>query len=254
MSTIIFYLFRLLKVAKKKSIIWVTLILLTYGILTGFPVGVVRASVMSLLVLIAEIKHYRYDQLNGLAFAVIILLLINPLDLFSVSFLLSVAAMFGIACFYKRIISIYQGDSLIVKRLLGSVSVSLSANVFVLPVSAYYFGTISVYFLLANLIVVPIASAVYFLIVPLTLFSLIIPYLGITIAPLGMPILAISTISSGIGNIPFATLNLYMPLLAGLIYSFGFVILSRYYMGSKRSKIIISALSFITCALIILIN
>ena len=251
MSTIIFYLFRLLKVEKKKSVILVVLILFLYGLLTGFPVGVVRASIMSLLVLFAEIRTKRYDQLNGLALAVIILLLINPLDLFSVSFLLSVGAMFGIACFYHRITSIYRGDSILIKRLLGAVAVSVSANVFVIPISAYYFGTVSLYFILANLVVVPLASLVYFLLVPLTLFALIIPYLGILITPIGFPIVVISAISTGIANIPSATVGLNMPSLAGLLYSFGFIIISRYYMGSKYSKIVISLLSFIACALII---
>lgn len=253
MSTIIFYLFRIFKVDKKKSFFWVLGILLAYGLLTGFPVGVVRASIMSLMMLFAEIRTKRYDQLNGLALAVIILLLINPLELFSVSFLLSVGAMFGIACFYKRLTSLYRGDNLIVKRLLGSVAVSISANVFVLPISAYYFGTVSLLFVLANLVVVPLASLSYFFLVPLSLVALIIKPLGILIRPIGLPILATSLIASGIGSIPFSTISFSIPAIAGLLYSFAFVIISRYYMGSKYSKIVLSTLSFITCALIILL-
>ena len=250
MSTIIFVLFKLFRVDKKKSIIWVILILLFYGALTGFPVGVVRASIMSILILFAEIRLKRYDQLNGLALTVIIILLVNPLELFSVSFLLSVAAMFGIACFYWSITNLYKGDNYFIKSLVGSMAVSISANVFVLPVSAYYFGTASLYFVLANLLVVPLASLSYFLLVPLSVFSLIIPELGILMVPIRGPLFLIRFFTSMVSALPFATLKLGMTALGALLYSFGFIVVSKFYMGSKYSKLVLSGLSFIACALI----
>lgn len=251
MSSLIFLVFLIFRVDKKKSLFWVIIILLFYGALTGFPVGVVRASIMSIISLVAELMIKRYDRLNGLALAVIILLLIKPIDLFSASFLLSVGAMFGICCFYNSLTNIYKGDNFWVKRLVGGVAVSLSANAFVLPISAYYFGSISILFVLANLVVVPIASFVYMLLVPLSIFALIFEPLGILISPLRIPILLSNMISSGIASIPFATLKLTIPLFAGLLYSFALIVISKYYMGSKCSKIIISTISFIACALII---
>ncbi len=251
MSGIIFWLFIILKVEKKKSLFWVSMILFIYGLLTGFPVGVVRASIMSILALIAEIQLVRHDQLNGLALAVIILLFINPLDLFSVSFLLSVGAMFGIICFYWSMMNVYKGDNHIIKKLIGAVAISLASNVFVFPISCYFFGSVSIYFVIANVLLVPIASLVYTLMVPITLLALIIEPLGILMLPLSMPLLCISTITSLIGQLPFGTLALDMPMLSSLLFSFGMVVVSKFYMGSKYSKIVLSSISFIACALII---
>ncbi len=251
MSSIIFMLFLIFKVEKKKSLVWVSLILFAYGLLTGFPVGVVRASIMCILALIAEIQLVRYDPLNGLAMAVIILLLINPLDLFSVSFLLSVGAMFGIICFSWSMTNLYKGDNWIVRKLTSAVSVSLASNAFVFPISCYFFGSFSLYFVVANVLLVPIASVVYTLLVPVTLLALIIEPLGILMLPLSMPLLSISSITSLIAQLPLGTLSLSMPMAASLLFSFGMVVLSKFYMGSKYSKIVLSVLSFITCVLII---
>ena len=251
MSTIIFWLFTILKVEKKKSLFWVSIILLAYGFLTGFPVGVVRASIMYLLALVAEIRLVRHDPLNALALTSIILLAINPLDLFSVSFLLSVGAMFGIICFYWSMTNIYKGDNFFIKKVVGAVSVSLSSNVFVFPISCYFFGSVSVFFIIANVLLVPIASLAYTLLVPVTLLALIIEPLGILMLPISMPLLSVTTVSSFIAQLPGSTVSINMPMLGALLFSFGMIVVSKFYMGSKYSKIVLSTLSFIACALII---
>ncbi len=250
MSVLVFLVLRLFRVSKQKSLIWVVAVLFTYGLLTGFPVGVIRASIMSVLMLYSEIKKQRYDQLNGLATATIILLLINPLELFSVSFLLSIGAVFGIVCFLWSFRNLYTGDKFIVKTLVSSVGVSISANVFVLPIASYYFGRISLYFVLANIIVVPIASLLYSLLVPITTLSILIEPIGILLTPFSIPIVGINAISTFVANLPFSTLQIEAPMLSSLLLSFGAVVLSKFYMGSKYSKIVLFSLSFLACALI----
>ena len=250
MCTLIYGAFRLFKLNKRKSLFVVIGILLAYGILTGFPVGVVRASIMSVAILVAEFIDERNDPLNSLAFATIVILLISPIELFSVSFQLSIGAVFGIVCFYRSMMKPFEYGNRFSKSVMGSVAVSVSANAFVLPIATNVFGTFALYFIIANVIAVPISSVVYGALVPLSLLALIFEPLGILTIPLRFPIMAIRIIAGGIATLPFSVINFYTPMLSGLFYSLGMVVLSRFYMGSKKSKIIICTLSFIACALI----
>ncbi len=253
MCTLIYGAFRLFRLNKRKSLVAVVGILLSYGVLTGFPVGVVRASIMSIAILIAELIDERNDRLNSLALATIIILFVAPLELFSVSFQLSIGAVFGIVCFYQSLMKPFEKSFKFGKKVMASVAVSVSANAFVLPISSYAFGSISLYFIIANLIAVPISSLVYGLLVPISILSLAIEPLGILTFPLSIPISLIRIIASAIATAPMSTLTFSMPMLSALAYSFGMVVLSKYYMGSKRSKIIVCTLSFIACALIFFI-
>ena len=253
MCTIIYGLFRLIKIPKRKSLLIVSAVLLAYGILTGFPVGVVRASIMALIMLVAEILEERNDPLNSLALTSIIILICSPIELFSLSFELSIGAVAGIVCFYRSMTHHFDDHKARVKKLVGGVAISLSANAFIVAISSYYFGTLSLYFIIANLIAVPVGSMVYTLLVPLSLIALIFEPLGILIMPLGFPIRFIRILATFISTLPMATVDFKLPLAGALLYSVGMVMLSKFNMGAKKQKIIICLTSFIACALIFFI-
>ncbi len=73
--------------------------LLVYCALIGFSAPVVRASVLTMIVLFAPLAKRRTDPLTSLAAAFLILLLIRPADLFTQSFILSFSAVLGIILF-----------------------------------------------------------------------------------------------------------------------------------------------------------
>ncbi len=127
-------------------------VLVFYAWLTGGSPSVVRAVVMSVMVLLAWMCHRENRMLNALFASAFLILVFRPLDLFSVSFQLSYAAVLAIALFapgWRRIMP----DNFV----LNILGISLAATIGTLPVSLYYFGQISNYFLLTNLIVIPLA-------------------------------------------------------------------------------------------------
>jgi len=145
----------------------------------GFPSSAVRAGVMGLLILWA-IKNGRLATAdNAIVLAGAIMLLINPLLLrWDIGFQLSFLATIGLiktAPFWERYL---VGKN----KLLGIdeiIFMTLSAQIFVLPIILYNFHSLSVISVLANVLVLPI--------IPLTmLFVALTVIFGLIFYPLGL--------------------------------------------------------------------
>ena len=136
-----------------------------YAALTGMTPSVVRAVVMVTLVEVGHMFYRKGVMLNSIAAAAVFILLVRPLDLFSVGFQLSFAATFAIVLLSKQL-SRFR----IQKVLVGTILVSIAAQLGTVPITMYYFGYASTYFLLTNLIVLPIVT----LLVPCGLVSLVL--------------------------------------------------------------------------------
>ena len=130
------------------------------------------------MVTIFEVGRMAYRQafsLNAVASAAVLILMVNPKDLWSVSFQLSFAATAAIvicAAYFERFLHRknwkYKLTGRIVSWIVGTIIISFAAQLGTLPITMYYFGQISNYFLLTNLIVLPIAT----LLVPCGLVSI----------------------------------------------------------------------------------
>ena len=136
-----------------------------YAWLTGMTPSVVRAVLMVSIFEIGRMLYRQAISLNTIAAAAVLILLIRPTDLWSVSFQLSFAATFSIVLFaqnMERFIHSQEWNhhwyTRILHFFLGIIIVSLAAQIGTLPITMYYFGQVSTYFLLTNLIVLPIAT------------------------------------------------------------------------------------------------
>lgn len=135
---------------------------------------------------LAEVAHMLYRDrvsLNVVFLSAAIILAFRPTDLFSVSFQLSYAAviMIVICSPLFSFPALYRirpkALSKAVRYVWGLVTVSVAAQLGTLPLTLYYFHQMSNYFLLTNLIVIPLAG----ILVPLGFATLAfggVPYLG----------------------------------------------------------------------------
>lgn len=146
-----------------------------YARLTGMTPSVVRAVLMLTLVEIGRAFYRNSFSINTIAAAAVLILLVRPKDLWSVSFQLSFAATFAIVIVAKEVESYLhrkQWKNTWMRHLyawiLGTIIISLAAQLGTLPITMFYFGHISNYFLLTNLIVLPLAT----LLVPCGLISI----------------------------------------------------------------------------------
>lgn len=136
-----------------------------YAWLTGMTPSVVRAVIMVTMVEISRMAYRDPISLNSIAAAAVLILIFRPTDLWSVSFQLSFAATtaivltadsMGTIIHYNHLRSRFLGR--IINWIIGMMLVSLAAQLGTLPITIYYFHQVSIYFLLTNLIVLPLAT------------------------------------------------------------------------------------------------
>ena len=97
-------------------------------------------------------------SVNTLAAAACVCLWAEPLSLFNVSFQLSFSAVLGILLFVPYMNSVWRvHDSRLIRWLRDIVTVSIAAMIGTLPGTLYYFGQVSHYFLLTNIVILPAA-------------------------------------------------------------------------------------------------
>lgn len=146
----------------------------------GFTLSPVRAAVMCTVSLFARRFHKKYDGLNSLALSVIIILLINPLNVLSVGFQLSVFAVGGILLLSSRLMCRFKK---VPRKIAKPVGVALGAQAGTLPVMLTNFGYISGAGLLLNIVIVPILSIQFIVMFISTVIALILPFASSVIIP-----------------------------------------------------------------------
>jgi competence protein ComEC len=135
--------------------------LFVYMLLTGATPSVVRATIMAAAVIIAYMFNRSTNVYNSLALSALVILVINPSDLFDAGFELSYVAVLSIALFYpvfKNYINSFENLNKWIKKFLLFVAVSLSAQTGTLPFTMAYFSRLSLSSLFANIVVIPLTG------------------------------------------------------------------------------------------------
>ena len=133
------------------ALIWV------YAFVTGLSPSVMRSALMLSFWALSSLFERSTSRWNPLFSAAVIILIINPLALWSVSFQLSFSAVIGI-----MLVGSWMQQTVVLRERLwsyigGLLIVSIAAQVGTMPLTMYYFGQTSNYFALTNLLVIPMA-------------------------------------------------------------------------------------------------
>lgn len=170
----VLWILKKLKANRYVTFFTVAAVLFVYGFLSGFPASFNRACVMGLTMLFASLVMRRYDALTAIAAAATVILVFNPLSVFTAGFQMSFAAVLGITLLYRPIKTFVQ-KGLRFHALSSSVAVSVSSTLGIFPVTAAYFGTFSTYFIFSNLLVVPLVGITYLLLILAAIPAVIAP-------------------------------------------------------------------------------
>jgi competence protein ComEC len=161
------------KWGKWLGLLLLTFLLLGYAGLTGFSTSVSRASLMAWLITYGKLFSKVRNSINLTAGAAIILLIIDPHQLFDVGFQLSFSAVFTILLLMpeaQRLIPIrYRFGKTGALATLVLISVVVQGGLF--PVLTYYFGEFSIAGPVANAFVIPLMTVA----VPAGLFYSVLP-------------------------------------------------------------------------------
>ncbi|MBO5210631.1 MAG: ComEC/Rec2 family competence protein [Clostridia bacterium] len=129
---------------------------LSVAAVCGFTMSIMRAGLTYLVISLALLIGRRYNPENSLGVAVSIVLLLNPLAIFSVSFQLSVLSTFGILSVALPVSEFLRENRIIklkiMQKVVSAVLITLSALLFTLPVTISVFGYVSNMSLVSNLL------------------------------------------------------------------------------------------------------
>ncbi len=157
-----------------------------YLLLAGYPVPAVRSFVMVACVMLAILFDRRGISVFSLAWAALLILLFQPESLIGSSFQLSFAATLGIVVLYERFGHLLYKPDIGVLRMLrlyfiGLMATSLVATLATTPLVIYQFNRMTVWGVVANMLMVPLAS---FWIMPAAVLSFLAMPLGLEHWPL----------------------------------------------------------------------
>lgn len=188
-----------------------------FAFVAGLSPSIVRAAILFTFFSLGKCLRRDASSLNSLSFAAIVILLFSPRSLFDVSFQLSFAAVLSILLFLPNVRKFFRCDKY--GRLYGYivdiVAVSFVAQVGTLPFVWYYFGKFPIYFLIANVMIVPLAFIVMLFAVflwatvPIVALNQGIAWL------LNRVVLGINKISDFVNDLPYASVELpYIDVVA----------------------------------------
>ncbi len=177
----LYFLVKRLRIRGVLRVTIVFLVLLFYTGVCGFSPSSVRALIMCTVLMIADTGGYQYDWLNSVSLAFLLVLILNPVYLFSVGFQLSIAAAAGIIVLGGHLGRLLSRVKFLPKKLASALSVSVSAQISTFPLLLDSFGYVSAISLVLNLLFVPIISAVYSILFLCMLPAILFPAAGTVI-------------------------------------------------------------------------
>lgn len=152
--------------------------LLGYAMLTGFSPSVIRAVIMGLLYSVGNLAGMRRHGPTSISVAALCILLVRPMDLFSLSMQLSFGAVIGLLLLASPMERWMKCRLRLPAWLASNLSVSLAAQLGLMPLLMQNFGQVPVLGLLGNLFAVPLSGAVTIIGLPALLFGFVVPPLA----------------------------------------------------------------------------
>ena len=164
-------------------------IIVVYSLFVGASPGILRAALMSSLLVIGKQLNRRTFVPTSLAFATLLLSIVDPNVLLDIGFQLSFCAVLGLGLFADPLSERFAAllDRWLPAQLATPVHsflnepliVSVAAQAATLPLIILYFGRLSLVALPVNLLIVPVQSAVLLLGLAAVVISVFAPALGL---------------------------------------------------------------------------
>lgn len=128
-----------------------------YVILTGAPFSAIRSLIMIICLASSKGVNKNYNPIAGLALSAAIIVMIKPFAIFNIGFILSYLATLGIVVLSSKINNkLFK----LPKYIRETISISIAAQIFTLPVMIVAFKGFSISFILGNILLLPILNLV----------------------------------------------------------------------------------------------
>ena len=166
-SVLLFFLKRM-SYSNYLNYLIVILFLISYSLLVGLSPSVIRSLTMYILLTINKLLNLKISKINIMCLVLIILLTINPFLIYYISFQYSYIISLSLVLFASKIKRIKH-------KTLKSLYISFIAFVVSMPICIFHFYQVNILSIILNVFYIPIVSSIIF---PITLLSLLFPYLN----------------------------------------------------------------------------
>ncbi len=167
-------------VTKRIKILIISISIILYAYITGFSPSVQRATIMIILYMLFKIVGRRSNKIEVLSFSAFIICLIHPSSITNIGFQLSFSAILGIFLLmpiiknsldplYNKITNRYLLKP--IKYFINIIAITIACQIATLPFTFYYFGNFSPFFLITNIIAIPVATVILYCFTLTILFS-----------------------------------------------------------------------------------
>jgi len=160
--------------SKKVGRVLTIILLILFMFLVGFSASVVRAVIMGIIIMFSKLFYRKLDIVNSISFSALILLIINPFNIINVGFLLSFGGTIGIAALSQNLSELFikenkKGDLILIEKQYVNkfikfvkeiLTITISAQIIIMPIILRLFNTISLTFFISNLLASPIMGVV----------------------------------------------------------------------------------------------
>lgn len=149
-------------------------LLWVYAFIVGMSASVIRAVTMFSLFTIAIYSNRITNTYNTLVLSAFILLICDPYYLFDIGFQMSYAAVIAIIWIKPLFDRLWYPKNIIAKRLWDVFSITLAAQLGVLPIALFYFHQFPGLFFISNMVIIPVLG----MLLGLGIITLIFAYFG----------------------------------------------------------------------------
>ncbi len=221
-------------VGKRYDYIFSIIFIIFFACISGLSPSVLRASIMAITNILLNILLKKPRPLDVLSFSVLIILIYNPISINNIGLILSVFGTLGIIL-YSTDLSDFLSKYVRIKIIANTLGVTISAQIMLLPIMAYYFNNISVVSLFTNLLVVPVAE--YMTIIALGIFFIAILSLRLARVLSYIPQIIIKYIlqvSKFCAGFDFLNFTVPTPRLWMIIFLYIILFIELYFLKAKN--------------------
>ena len=256
-------------IGKRKTFVISIIAIIFYYLLIGFSASVARASIMGIMVLFSKIIYKKVDLWTSISLSLLIILIYNPYLILNLGLQFSYLGTIGIIIFNNQIQNLLMKkiknikrykyynknkELKIIAKIIEIISVTISANLFIIPITIFSLNTLNIYFIITNLlvsiIIEPLMIICFIFLVILFINLKIAQLLGFFVT-IGIKLLLFI---SKIGQMPFSKVYVITPKLYILIIYFIVIFIFNFYYSkiimekptntAKRFKNIVSYLKY----------
>lgn len=144
-----------------------------YALITGMSPSVLRASIMFSFIIVGQELNRDTSVYQSIIVSAFVLILLDPFVIFKVGFQLSYLAVLGIVYLQPKIQNLLFVKNKWLFKVWQITTVSLAAQMATFPLGLYYFHQFPNFFLLSNLIVIPLAFLILIVGIAFLIFHLV---------------------------------------------------------------------------------